>query len=298
MTLPVRQLLTMAAAVAALVFAPSSVAAQDAVAVVNPSFEEPGSETTDWTQVPGWTFEATPANSGVGNNPDLATDGEWIAWLQSDDGPVYQLTDYVVQGGDVITLDLDARSSWQTTTFDVSLYYDDGGARQVVATTTTDFMGIVDDTLLPISVTFDVADAPAAVGNRLGIQVENTSEPGSFVEWDNVRLTAGGATAAEPAAEPAAFTLDGAAPNPFSARTEIAYTLRQAGTVRLDVFDVLGRRVASLVDGPQAAGPQVATWSGRDAGGAVMPAGVYVYRLTATAGGAMVSASRAVTIVR
>ncbi len=284
----------------ALAVAPAA-AAQDAIAVTNPSFEQPGTQTTDWSQVPGWSFVNAPGatfDSGVGNNPGLATDGEWIAWLQSDDGPIVQLTDYVVQSGDVITLDLDARASWQTTTFDVSLYYDDGGARQVVATTTFDFGGIVDDTLLPISVTFDAADAPAAVGNRLGVLVENTSIPDSYVEWDNVRLTVGSGTAAERGAETATFSLDGAAPNPFGARTEIAYTLREAGPVRLEVFDVLGRRVATLVDGAQAAGPQVATWSGRAADGAAVPAGVYVYRLTAPAGGATASASRAVTVLR
>jgi len=47
------------------------------------------------------------------------------------------------------------------------------------------------------------------------------------------------------------------------------------------VFDVAGRLVATLVDGPQPAGPGSADWDGRDARGAAVSSGVYIYRITA-----------------
>ena len=63
-------------------------------------------------------------------------------------------------------------------------------------------------------------------------------------------------------------------PNPFTAFTEIGYTLGQAGLVRLTVTDLLGRVVAVLVDGERPAGSHKATFEG-----AGLPAGIYFYRL-------------------
>ena len=73
--------------------------------------------------------------------------------------------------------------------------------------------------------------------------------------------------------------LRGVSPNPSSAETRVAFSLSAPQTVRLDVLDVLGRRVAVLADGPLAAGPHEATWDGRS-GGVRVGSGVYVLRLT------------------
>ena len=76
--------------------------------------------------------------------------------------------------------------------------------------------------------------------------------------------------------------LIGAAPNPFNPATTIAYTLPRAATVRLDIYDVSGRRIRNLVDGvSEAAGPHRVIWDGSDDHGRAVPAGVYVYRLEA-----------------
>jgi glycosidase len=79
----------------------------------------------------------------------------------------------------------------------------------------------------------------------------------------------------DPAA-PAAFQLDAAQPNPFAASTTLAFAIPAAGAVRLEVFDVLGRRVAVLVDERLRAGSYQGTLSA-----AGLPSGVYVARLTA-----------------
>ncbi|MDX1547235.1 MAG: YCF48-related protein [Rhodothermales bacterium] len=79
-------------------------------------------------------------------------------------------------------------------------------------------------------------------------------------------------------APPEAFALAQNYPNPFNPSTTIRFTVPEAGRVRLQVFDVLGRLVVTLADGPHAAGRYTVTWQ---AGAA--PSGVYVYRLqTAT----------------
>ena len=73
-----------------------------------------------------------------------------------------------------------------------------------------------------------------------------------------------------------AVRLGAPAPNPTRAGAEVPFELGAAGPARLDVFDALGRRVATLADGPHAAGRHRAAWApGR------LAAGVYVVRLEA-----------------
>ena len=77
------------------------------------------------------------------------------------------------------------------------------------------------------------------------------------------------------------FALHAARPSPFNPRTRLDFELPRAGKARLDVFDVTGRLVATLVAGPQPAGPGSVDWDGRDSHGAKVGSGVYLYRLTA-----------------
>ena len=74
---------------------------------------------------------------------------------------------------------------------------------------------------------------------------------------------------------PLVFNLDQNHPNPFSRSTTISYTLPHPAEVTLEVFDLLGRRVARLVDTHQDAGRHETTWDGSH-----LASGVYVYRLT------------------
>ncbi len=78
-----------------------------------------------------------------------------------------------------------------------------------------------------------------------------------------------------PAPPPAAGLLASAAPNPFRAHTELAYTVARSGRVRLAVYDVTGREVAVLFDGVATAGAHALRWDGRSARGDGFPAGVY-----------------------
>jgi flagellar hook assembly protein FlgD len=71
-------------------------------------------------------------------------------------------------------------------------------------------------------------------------------------------------------------------PNPLRSGTEIAYDVPVDGArVRLTVFDVAGRRVRILADGPQTAGSRSAAWDGRDDRGNAVGSGVYYCRLEA-----------------
>jgi len=78
---------------------------------------------------------------------------------------------------------------------------------------------------------------------------------------------------------PQALTLLGAAPNPFNPATEIRFNLARAGHVRLDVFALNGRRVATVADRVFGEGGQAVTWDGRDHTGRTLESGTYVYIL-------------------
>lgn len=71
-----------------------------------------------------------------------------------------------------------------------------------------------------------------------------------------------------------------ARPNPFTARTEIGFTLARPAAVRVDLFDVSGRRLGTLVDGRLDAGAHAPAWDGRDDDGRRLGNGVYFYRVT------------------
>ena len=84
---------------------------------------------------------------------------------------------------------------------------------------------------------------------------------------------------------PSGFALGANYPNPFNPATVIPYELAASAHVRLEVFNLLGQRVATLVDGYQAAGAHTATWTATDAAGRAVSAGVYLYRLTVASTG-------------
>jgi len=68
-------------------------------------------------------------------------------------------------------------------------------------------------------------------------------------------------------------------PNPFSDQTTLEYVLPEASSVRVAVYDVLGRQVRVLVDEKQDAGRHTVQWNGHDESGHRMASGVYLARL-------------------
>ncbi len=76
------------------------------------------------------------------------------------------------------------------------------------------------------------------------------------------------------------FKLAGNSPNPFNPVTTITYVLPENAQVRLDIFNVLGQRVKTLVDGQVEAGINSVVWNGKDAVGNQVSSGFYVYQLT------------------
>jgi hypothetical protein len=98
-----------------------------------------------------------------------------------------------------------------------------------------------------------------------------------------VTVTGASDTPESPGALPAVRLLP-AQPSPFSRTTTICYELPAGGPVRLQIYDLAGRRVRTLVQQSAASpGAHRVVWDGRDAQGIPVPAGVYACRLEAGA---------------
>jgi hypothetical protein len=81
---------------------------------------------------------------------------------------------------------------------------------------------------------------------------------------------------------PAEYVLGQNYPNPFNPTTTIQFDLPKSSSVTLEVFNVSGARVRSLLKGENlGAGSHTMMWDGRDQSGRLVPSGTYMYRISA-----------------
>jgi hypothetical protein len=92
-----------------------------------------------------------------------------------------------------------------------------------------------------------------------------------------------------PDVQPTRFTLSQNYPNPFNPSTNINYDVVTTSQVRLTVYNLLGQKVATLVDGVRPAGSYTVTWDAAN-----LPSGMYIYRLEAGAN----AVSRMMTLLK
>lgn len=116
--------------------------------------------------------------------------------------------------------------------------------------------------------------AGAAAGGELAVADHD------FAAGDGIRLSTPNADARLALGPSGRVALSAPRPNPFAAGTTFALTLPVAGPIDVGVFDVAGRRVATLLrEAHSAAGVYSLSWNGTDAGGGGMPGGVYFVRV-------------------
>jgi len=80
---------------------------------------------------------------------------------------------------------------------------------------------------------------------------------------------------------PYAFALSQNHPNPFNPVTTIEYHLPRRSNVRIDIYNLIGQKVRTLVDGEESAGSYSITWDGTSSSGEAISTGVYFYRFQA-----------------
>jgi flagellar hook assembly protein FlgD len=80
---------------------------------------------------------------------------------------------------------------------------------------------------------------------------------------------------------PGAIKLHAAYPNPFNPITTLRYDLPENGLVNIIIYDMLGRRVKSLINQTQDAGFKSVIWNATNDYGKPVSAGVYLYQIQA-----------------
>jgi hypothetical protein len=133
-----------------------------------------------------------------------------------------------------------------------------------------DDAGATRDSLYEATLTFQSGDAPLPGATALpDLQVTLQA-----------KLTPGSTTGTDAPSLPATTRLYAPAPNPLRGASTLRFDLARAGDVRLEVFDLSGRRVTTLAAGAYGAGRYHVRWDGQDDRGGRAGAGLYFVRLT------------------
>jgi hypothetical protein len=127
-------------------------------------------------------------------------------------------------------------------------------------------------------VTIEAFVDPVGGSLRFGLPDGLTSFEPAFVSGT---ITYGDPTGIEGVTEaiPARFALKQNYPNPFNPETIIEFALPVGQTVTLEICNILGQRVRTLITGFREAGTHTVAWNGTDDRNADVPSGVYFYRL-------------------
>ena len=191
---------------------------------------------------------------------------------------VWELAGYALQS----CIDNDALRGTDNSIIGV-ITFKDGAAATLSSTSTV----LVDGTS-PLGtwtrhVVTGVAPAGTASVSAYILFVSPSLQSGSA--WvDDISLQNLGTVGVDPTAGPRGLQLSQNVPNPFSGSTRIDFALPERGFVDVGVYDVAGRRIATLVRGELAAGPHVATWDGLNSSGAPAPRGIYQYLVKTATG--------------
>jgi hypothetical protein len=78
-----------------------------------------------------------------------------------------------------------------------------------------------------------------------------------------------------------ATELGGNYPNPFNPETTISYAVKDAAPVHLEIYNLKGQLIRTLVNEVQASGRYKAVWNGTDNNGRAVSSGIYFYRMSA-----------------
>jgi len=270
------------------------------IEVPNYSFEQPDSnKIKGWNgpgsgyvlansdaEIPGWTTDTVMVHdSGIDARGAYdPQDGQYIGFLMGSDTSVWNTTNYTILAGDVITLRVMARDVWAAEVLKTELYYVDDAGNRVSLVSDDGSLTNPDYTWTELSVGFAANTIPACIGKKLGVLLDNDSPTGaSWVDFDLVRINANHAvvqtSVSQTQLKPTVFSLAQNYPNPFNPSTNISYTLKNSGKVRLSVYDILGREVAVLANEIQTAGAHEVTCSANG-----LSSGIYFYKLQAVNG--------------
>ena len=234
----------------------------------------------NWYPFPAWTLDPQRAAFGAVAADEVA----YVAGGFSDFGPLDTAERYTLSTGTEPLPPMPTARGGLALATDGAALYAIGGLN-------------ADDEVLSVVERFDLQS-----GAWETIAPLNTARSGAVAAYvDGAIYVAGGRdalgnlltsvevlpltpVAGEEEAAPVAVTLEAAYPNPFAGHTTFTLTLDEPAALSLRIYDVRGREVAVLLDGPVGAGTRQVIWDGRAADGRGLASGVYIARLAGASG--------------
>lgn len=140
---------------------------------------------------------------------------------------------------------------------------------------------ISDGTTLGTQVSYNFTDIDTESNTVYYYWLESVSLEGASEFFGPLSVTVGDGTTGPTTPDIPVFTaLLNAYPNPFNPNTNLRYSLKEAGSVRMDIYNAKGQLVRSMNASHATPGYFSMTWDGRDASGKQVGSGVYMYRMT------------------
>ncbi len=134
----------------------------------------------------------------------------------------------------------------------------------------------------PVQWTLYTYDLSAYNGQNIHVGIHCVSNDAFIFCVDNFKFySVGGSVSNDDNTAPVARTgLIGNYPNPFNPSTTIAFSMKESAPVRIDVYNMKGQLVKTLVDEIRPAGNHTVFWNGMDNNNRSISSGVYFYKMT------------------
>lgn len=143
------------------------------------------------------------------------------------------------------------------------------------------FTSLVEGYYLPAGETMEiqVTFAPTYANNYSGVIVISSDDP-NMPEVNVPVQGTSGTSSNNDLVSPLITELQGNYPNPFNPTTSIRFSLRESSPVQMEIYNLAGQKVRTLLNANMAAGNHIVTWNGLDNSGKPVSSGVYFYKMS------------------
>ncbi len=131
----------------------------------------------------------------------------------------------------------------------------------------------------PLAWTNFTYDLSAYANSSIRLAIQCVSNDAFIFMVDDLAIDAPGGTPTVDNEVPAVSMLQGNYPNPFNPETTIAFSTKENGPVSIDIFNVKGQKVRTLVNDNMEAGNHTVVWNGQNDNGKNVASGVFFYRM-------------------
>ncbi|OQY39884.1 MAG: hypothetical protein B6226_00910, partial [Candidatus Cloacimonetes bacterium 4572_65] len=124
-------------------------------------------------------------------------------------------------------------------------------------------------------------DLSAYANENIRFAIQCVSSDAFIFMLDDIAVDAPGATPVNNDVTPLVSSLGGNYPNPFNPETTISYATSQAGRVTIDIYNLRGQKVKSLLNENKEAGNHTVVWNGTDENNNNVASGMFFYKMRA-----------------